>query len=470
MPKEIEVNGEIIEFPDDMPDAEIESVLQREFGEPQPQKSAIDKIINATRGPSGTSILEGVIGAGDVGLSAVRNFAGDVAGGFAALPGIGRPDVETEQGTVSAPEYIFNAPVFNAIRGEGPLTGPGQRLLDRISPTMEKIDTGITDVFDYVPGPPEVKAAARTAVQGPLELAGMRGGYVAGRAAAATPVQPGGILPSINDLYGVARTAFNEARLQGSFVRPEVLSSRIDRLSNLKNNVGLNVTFDPDLHPKASRVQARILSEFDSGNVDFDNLLTLRELASDVAGDMDKAEAFRGVLLKQQLDDFVDSLSPEDVMGGDPQRAAQSLNFARQTWRDASAARTIERHINLAEIDAGDVTGAGFENKLRIRFRQLARRIENGYEKGFLPDEVAAIKRIAEGGKVENLFRYLGKFSINQPIYAMIGGGTVGLMTNPVAGAAVVGGGTIARKIAEQMTMRNVRNAQNLPLSRSLIE
>jgi hypothetical protein len=157
------------------------------------------------------------------------------------------------------------------------------------------------------------------------------------------------------------------------------------------------------------------------------------------------------------------------VLAGNPERAAQSLTFARQAWRDASVARTIEKQINLAEIDAGDVTGAGFENKLRIRFRQLARRIENGYERGFTPDEVAAIRRVAEGAPVENFFRYLGKFSINQPIYAAIGGGIAGMAGGPGAGAALVGVATASRKAAEMMTMRNVRNAQNLPLSNSLI-
>jgi len=439
-------------------------------GAEAPEQSGLDRFLDATRSPSGTNILEGAIGAGDVALSAGRSLLGDVLGGFAALPGIGRPDVKTEQGTVSAPEYIFNSRPFNAIRGEGPMTGPGERLMGRIAPVMETVDTALTDAFDVVPGPPEVKAGAKTAVLGPLELLGIKGVGRGARSFVAEPVQPGGIIPSIQDLYGVSRTAFNEARIHGGSVRPEALARSLERITQLKNNVGLKIDFDPDLHPKATKVQQRIIAEFESGNVDFDNLLTLRELAGEVAGDIDKAEAFRGVLLKQQLDDFVDSLTPDDVLAGDPQRAAEALSFARQTWRDASAARTIEKQINLAEIDAGDTTGMGFENKLRIRFRQLARRIEQGYEKGFKPDEIAAIRRVAEGGPVENLFRYLGKFSINQPIYAAIGGGLAGMVGGPAAGGALVGAATLSRKVAEQLGKRNVQNAYELPLRNSLIE
>jgi hypothetical protein len=398
---------------------------------------------------------------GDLALSGARAGVGRFAGGLAAAPFLTEPDKAQQ-----VFGKVTESPLFNRPLG----TPEGQLLGEKLAPIGLAADRGITDVFGKIPGGPIPQTIARTAVQAPIEALALRGIGSAAKASATPSAPPGAIIPEIKDLYAVGRVAFNEARINGASVRPQALTRAINRIEGLKNEAGLRIDFDPKLHPESYRLRQRLLEDFEAKNIDFDELMTLRELAGDVAGSQLPRESFRGVKLKNIIDDFVDSLSPEDMVAGDPVRATQALKSARQFWRDASAARTIERQWNLAGIDADDFTGAGFENKLRIRFRQLSRRIEQGKEKGFTPEEVAAIKKVAAGGPVENLYRLVGKMAPTGVVSAGIGAGIGGMAFGPAGFFGVPAVGALGRHLATRSTIRNAQDALNLPLMRSLNE
>lgn len=349
-----------------------------------------------------------------------------------------------------------------------PSTPEGQLLMNKIAPGLQAIDTGITDAFGAVPGPPGAKAAARTVGQGAFEILGL-GGLARG-AKAITPSAAKSFIPEIDDLYNIGRVAFNEARINGSGVRPEALSRVATRINEMRTKGGTRMDFDPILHPQAHRARERILSDFSDGNIDFDELLTLREIAGDVAGNKNPAEAARGVRLKSEIDEFVNKLKPDDVLSGDPERAAQALKAARAFWRDASAARTIQRQIDLADNASSRFSGSGAENALRSKFAQLSDRITKGYEKGFTPDEIALIKKVADGTPIGNAFRTFGKLSPTG-IVSTAGSTYLGsLLGGPVGVAGVLGLGLLGRGLATRSTKNLVKEALQAPLKRSLID
>lgn len=432
--------------------------------------------------------------------SGLANALSLIPAGFAGIAGLVQGDVEQKMNRLGLSESRAT-PIERAgermestqefiTRPFAPETQSGLAIQDRVSDVMGRIDTAVTDFFDVgqdverkaerlnVPDQmldplrplfPALSTSARVAGETGV---GVGTGMIANRSLRALrnrggPTEP---TPTIRRLFSDARQAFNAARLEGGGIRPEVLQGFATRLRNLRNEQGLRIDFDPDLHGPAHRAWERMVDDFENGNLNFDELMTLREIASELSQDQVGRISFRGRRLRNEIDDFIDNLEPDDVVSGDPVAAAQNLNRARALWRDASAARTIEQQINLAGIDAGDFTGAGFENKLRIRFRQLARSIEQGRERGFTPDEVALINRVARGGTVDNIFRMVGKAAPTGIVSGGIGAGVGFQMGGPVGAVAVPAVGLAGRELATRATIRNANRALEAPLRRSLLD
>ena len=419
----------------------------------------------AGQGPGGLpSTMQSLVGLSDILRTAGRGMLGGAAAtvGSALDPenAIGGPD------DVGTYQNIINKPFFNR-----PLSTPeGEQLASRIGPPLQAFETGVVDLFGNIPGGPVPQTIGRTVGQGGLEILGIKGLGKLGKADL-TPIaqKAGQIIPEVDDLFNIGRVAFNEANIKGGGVRPEALQRVLNNIKSIKNEAGIKIAFDKDVHAPAFAAQKRIIDDLEAGNVNFDELMTLRELAGDVAGNTDPAIAMRGVRMKNIIDDFVDTLSPDDVFSGNPQQAAEALAKARKFWRDAHAARTIETRIELAGNRAGQFSGSGFENALRTEFRQLHARIIKGHEKGFTPDEVAMIRRVAEGGPIENVLRWFGKFAPTGAVSAGIGGGIGFALGGPAGAVAIPALGAASRKAAEKLTLSNAEKALQTPLRRSLL-
>jgi hypothetical protein len=331
-----------------------------------------------------------------------------------------------------------------------PQTPVGAHLAGTLGRFGEKLDTGITDLFGNVPGGPIPQTIARTAVQAPIEVLGLKGAGKVGSGVAKglptpPPPPPGSFVPSVSDLFRAGTTAFTQARRHGGLVGESAASRLSDSISNLKNSQGLNLVFDKDLHGPASIVRNRIINDLDAGGVDFDNLLTLRQLAGEVAGNAEKSIAKRGMAMKNAIDDFVDNMTVDDLVGaGDPEAAAAALKTARSLWRDASKAETLEKLVEIADIDSefAGVGSAAWASKLRNQLKQLDRRITQGKEKGWKADEIEAIRQVIKGDGLEKFYRLFerlapvtqqGKFSL----FNILVGGTPGAFLGTGAATAL---------------------------------
>lgn len=396
-----------------------------------------------------------VAGLGDIGLTLGSGLLGRFAGGVAAAP-VSLSDPEKSQ-------QIFEK-VSSGI-SVGPFTDVGKNILGSIAPAAEKLETGISDIFGALPGGPILQTIARTAVQAPLELLGLRGltGFAKTpiKSAVVGPPAPPRVIPAVDDLFKSGSAAFERARRLGNGIKPESFQRFADRIIDLKEKSGLTVRINEKLHPQSHAVREEILAALDRGNgkVSFDDLVELRQIASDAAGTLDKADARIATILRKQIDSYVDSLGIDDVLGGNPVAAATSINEARGLWRRAIKGQTIEREIELAGVNANTFSGAGFENALRTQFKQLSRRIAKGTETGFTPAEVAMIRKVANGGTLDNLFRWVGKLAPTSVVSGGIGVGGGFALGGPVGAVAVPAIGLGSRAIA---TQRTISNAQNL--------
>jgi hypothetical protein len=419
-------------------------------------------------GLSPGGFVDATAGVGEVGISGLGSLAAQIAAGPLALAQLtagGLSRIAEPPGTsLNRASNIIERGQAIAQDILGPRTQEGQAIAEGLGNVAEPAGEAFTDVLETPY--PLLSAALKTGLMGTAELGLGRG---AGRAITPKP-KPGTFIPSIRDLYAAGRVAFNEARISGGGIKPNALGRLHRGVSEFRNEAGIRVTFDRDLHGPAVAVRQRIQDAVDSNTVDFDELLTLRELAGDVAGSPEPGISYRGVLLKNQIDDFVDSLKPDDVLSGDPARAARSLETARNLWRDASKARTIEKEIELAGNRAGQFSGSGYENALRTQFRQLSARIIRGTERGWTEAEIKAIKRVASGGGMDNVYRMIGKLAPTGVVSGGIGAGIGYTAFGPIGAAAVPAGGALGRYFATKGTIGNVQRALELPLTRSVFD
>lgn len=177
---------------------------------------------------------------------------------------------------------------------------------------------------------------------------------------------------------------------------------------------------------------------------------TVRRLLQNAAQSSDRAESRMGSILLDQFDNFSTEFMPQ-------------IPQANDLYTKASRGDMIQEYIDLAAVDAGQYSGSGFENALRTRFRQLARKIVKGDIKGLSPDQIASVNRVAEGGSIENFLRNTGKAAPSSALTIAAMGGIPYLVGNsiggPELGAALglgtIGVGAMARSTGTRLQTRN---------------
>lgn len=152
------------------------------------------------------------------------------------------------------------------------------------------------------------------------------------------------------------------------------------------------------------------------------------------------------------------------------EKIAPTIKRANALYRNAKKAEQLENMVEeLAPIRAGQYSQSGMENSLRTEFRQLARRISKGKEKGWTPDEYRIIKEIASN---EDRLRDIGKYT-KGPLAEMaklslatsvgIGAGSTPVGIATFLAAEV--GASSARKIVTALQNQRAQMAINLAKS-----
>lgn len=242
------------------------------------------------------------------------------------------------------------------------------------------------------------------------------------------------------------------------------LGARVDQagMTNLSKTLESEMRqqgFSPRIHPKIDAA----LQEFkNAGNAaqPLSEVEILRRVAGSAARSTDPDEARLGSLLVHQVDDFMGSLSQQNLVGGDPAKVGALYKDARQLWSRASKAEILENSINRAQLAA-----SGAENGLRNEFRSLLK--NKRMQKTFSEEERAAMKKVIDGGPIRNTLKALGKFGISEdgairmliPGLGTAAGAAVG---GPIGAAAVPLAGQVARMSSRKMTEKSAQQALNI--------
>ena len=258
-----------------------------------------------------------------------------------------------------------------------------------------------------------------------------------------------------DQLRAASSAAYKAAENAGAVFKPNAYDNFFASLVPDVQEAG----FDAGLHPEAAAVLTRLESEQGKPQT-LKNLEILRRVVKSAAASPKADERRIANLVQDRLDDFVSKAGPADILAGNAPLAVSELKNARKLWSQASKSDAIETLIDRAEISAPNFSASGMENALRTEFRALAKNPSK--MRLFAPDEQEAIRKVAMGGPVENVMRFIGKFAVRGPVSGGLSFGT-GAMLGGTTGAVVIPAlGEAGRYGASLMTKRNADMAAAL--------
>ena len=266
--------------------------------------------------------------------------------------------------------------------------------------------------------------------------------------------------PTLDALRKQADDLYTAARTEGVVAQADDIAafrSQVDDLlatEGLKSPKGRIVGDMP-----AVRGVVDMLDDYADEVMTPEQMLSFKQTINNAAGSANPSEARIGAMLREKYYDFTDPLAP-------------AIREANATYRVLSQGELIEQTIDLAGLKAGQFSGSGFENALRTEFRALARRITKG-QLSVSPDEAAIIRRIADGGAIENLARDIGKAAprgvvstaATSGVPFAVGTAVQGPELGLLMGGSALGLGEIGRRSATAMQTRNAQLASAIARS-----
>jgi hypothetical protein len=203
--------------------------------------------------------------------------------------------------------------------------------------------------------------------------------------------------------------------------------------------------------------------------VDLKELHLQRQLANDVAG-MPGRQGAMGRIVVDQIDNFIQTLKPTDILGGaDPSQATSDLMNGISTWNRANKVGVIQTAIQKAD---GYKTGT--ESGLKSTFSNLMK--SDDFNR-FNPEEQQAIRAVAKGSPLQNTASTFGKLGVDlNSSNHNFGGGAMGSaivgaplipLLGPVLGPAVgiassSAAGAVGRTVAKNMATKSANRAAQI--------
>lgn len=262
--------------------------------------------------------------------------------------------------------------------------------------------------------------------------------------------------PTSAALGSQAGKLYGRAERMGIGINPGSFAKAIDNLTAKLRQAGANAKQQPK-SVETIRILNRARDATANGaKVELKDMETLRQIAGNVLKDIDPNERRVTHMIVDSLDDFMESLKPADIVGGNAARAGEAIGIikkARQLWKYKSKTEIIERLFEKAHNQVGkNYTQAGFQTALRQKFGALANN-HNAFRR-FSKDEQEAILKVVRGGPLENALRKIGKFA---PTGYLTMGGAVGAgyMLGAGPAAALATGALTARQSAQSIAKRN---------------
>lgn len=275
-------------------------------------------------------------------------------------------------------------------------------------------------------------------------------------AGAGTGVRPGRIesSPLRQELANKAKNLYDRAENIGLRITPNYSQQISNRVSQVAKDEG----FDVGLHPKISAVITRLETEAQTAKT-LEDVEKLRRIVRAPQGDFTNPDQQRiASKMLDAYDDMIENISTQNISSSKNKTAAATLQEARKVYTQNKKLGIIEDIMENAQIRSGQFSQSGMDNAIRVQFANLAtnkKRIA-----AFNKTEQAEIKNIAEGGgNIEQMLRFIGRFSIRGPVSSVPYLGTASLSPEIGGPLAMLAAGISegSKRSAEAMRQQNVQ-------------
>lgn len=471
-----------VEFPDSMTEKEINAAAKKLYDEANvPEKPVANRVAEiATRGAApavlGTLAGGAVGGAPGALLGSMALPVGDALNSFINMitSGVNKA-TGTEIGQLQMPSQVVSDYMTKA--GLAQPESRGERMIEAAAggigstlaqlPNLARLGAqAISPVTKEVASRLAEAPARQAIVSAPAAATGQyvaeaTGSPLAGMVAGGAVGAAGGVkgrkaetAPTAAQLKEQATAAYKMSEAAGAVIKPESLEKAGQ---NIVNKVSSKVVIDPEVDTGAIAINRRLTKVFDQPQT-LEQLDLTRQFIKAEQGAGGRTGEYARQALKE-FDDYINSIGKNDIVAGDSAKAVSALKDARNLWNRSNKAKVIEDILQSAELRAGNYSQSGIENAVRQKLISLA---DSEDMKFFSLGEQEAIRAAAKGGKVQNVLRWMGKYSPTAAIGGAVGSyvgasifGPAGAVIAPVAGFG-------ARQVATKMRMDQLQNLQDM--------
>jgi hypothetical protein len=273
---------------------------------------------------------------------------------------------------------------------------------------------------------------------------------------ASRSLRQGPTAPTYEDVTAGRDAAYQTVDDLGTTVNQQSRDSLMGRMDDMVLREGV----DPELH-RAATVRIQNMNKLPS-NPTISQVDTQRQLVGrDVAGSAQAGEARIGAIMKNEIDEYLSSLTPADAVGSNPEEAIAALTTARELAQRAF--RINELSGNTGAITkamrraATSGTGGNAVNTVRQNIRSILD--SDTRRRGFSVAELDAMEEIVEGTFMGNSLRSLSRLAPSSGgLSAMFGvgaAGAAGTTANPLFMLPVVAG-EAAQFASQRMSRRQI--------------
>jgi hypothetical protein len=251
--------------------------------------------------------------------------------------------------------------------------------------------------------------------------------------------------PSVDELAAQSSQLFKQAKESNIELNAKDFSNTMKTIGKELREEG----YDPRLYPKLDVA----FSELQNAKMpkDFNELRTLRKFIQGAQKSADPEEKRLATDLKNRFDDYVINIPETSIKAGNKE-GLQAWKDARDVYSRMSKSEIFDDMLENAQLDRSKFSMSGIENSLAQQLRQLAKNDKK--MRLFTAEEQQAIKNAAQGGNVQNLLRFFGKFAPTSSVSSIPSILTTAV--NAPVGLALTGGAIGSRYAASQMRKSDV--------------
>jgi len=217
-----------------------------------------------------------------------------------------------------------------------------------------------------------------------------------GKDAADLTVNKPGELPAAADVRAEARGLYRDPALANTTVTPDAVSRLADNIDQIKQDQ----VYRASTHPGSQAIFDELDALKANTNPSLNDLNVLNKVADNVAkSGKGNADTAFGSAVRGAFSDYVTGLGQDDLASGNA-GATAGLARAQQLWAQQAKLGRVEGALESASDSAhASGSGANIDNATRQRLVRLKA------QKGWTPDEQAAIQSVIDGTPTGNTAR-----------------------------------------------------------------